>query len=322
MGDHLISFIFSSKNRYYLLCAISVLLATSLLYMCRGIPSAFKVIPNLKELMYSDEYYLQYNDVSIDDYVIFHGVQDTLGNLKSAETLLLGSSRLGYAIQNDIIRETKHEPYVMAFGHEEMDIFPTKIILKFDLKPKLIIINIDEFFENKMSKFASKVAKEGYFPALRSVFEYNASTLAQNALHQYLPYISPFFTLRPETLLIRSRKNGTWNFLKEPIHEQNIRIPPETSPTEEQISYGKLAVEKLRSQGSDIIFILIPNPNTSIKWATEFSNALGVKFWPYPFDGIKLRDLSHMTQEEGRKYTNFLMEKIWSYYDVNKSKLE
>lgn len=314
MGDHLISFIFSSKNKYYSLSVVSLLLTGAMLYFGKGLPSAFKVIPNLRELINSEEYYLQYNDVSIDDYVLFHGLQNTLGNLKASETLLLGSSRLGYAIQNDVIKGKKHEPYVLAFGHEEMDLFPAKLLTKFDLHPKLIVINIDEFFENKMSKFASKVAKEGYFPALRSIFEYTASTLAQNDLHQYLPYFSPFFTQREDSLLIRSRKNGTWNFLKEPIHVQDIPKPTELSPTAEQISYGKSAVEKLKARGSDVVFILIPNPNTSLRWAQEFSKTLDVTFWDYPFEGVKSRDGSHVTEEEGRKYTNFLMEKLSAYH--------
>ncbi len=291
------------------------MLAGILLYVGRELPTAFKSIPNLKEQIFSDEYYLQYNDVSIDDYVLFHGLQNTIPHLKAAETILLGSSRLGYAIQNNVIRGKEHEPYVLAFGHEEMDIFPSKIISRFDLRPKLFVINIDEFFENKMSKFASKVAKEGYFPALRSIFEYNVSTLAQNQLHKYLPYFSPFFTKREESLLVRSRRNGSWNFLKEPIHEQDIRLPPELSPTAEQIAYGRSVVQRLKDyQGSDVVFILIPNPNTSMKWAVEYADALGVTFWGYPFEGVKLRDLSHITEQEGQKYTEFLMEKLKDYY--------
>ncbi len=316
MGGPLTSFIYSSKLRSLRYIALTVLL--SITFICildRWIPSSFKPIPELKHMVLkNDQTYLQYNDVSLDNYVFLYGMYDTIKEVKQADVLLLGSSRLGYALQDKNMQNFDFRPYVMAFGNEEMDLFPMKIIRKFDLHPKLFVINVDEFFENNMSKYSQKVVKEGLFSAYRTLFEYTASTLLQNEMHQHITYFAPFFTHRPETILVRSKINGTWHFLKQPQQVQSLTIPSDSLPTAEQLQQAQTIVTELKNKGSEVVFVLVPNPKTPIGWATELARQLGVPFWPYSFEGVQLRDPSHISEEEGEKFTSFLMNHLEDYF--------
>ena len=72
--------------------------------------------------------------------------------------ILLGNSRLMFAARPRILdaffeaRGLRY--YVLGFGFREADRFPLAVIEKFDLKPRMVIVNADGFFLDSLSDFA------------------------------------------------------------------------------------------------------------------------------------------------------------------------
>jgi hypothetical protein len=67
------------------------------------------------------------------------------------------------------------------------DRFPLAIIEKFDLRPRLVIVNADGFFQNSLSDFARTVMKDTTFGAWKFSSEAEAGHEVRRALHQLVP---------------------------------------------------------------------------------------------------------------------------------------
>lgn len=81
--------------------------------------------------------------------------------LKAADIFILGNSRTQYAMANQTLRSglealgAKH--HFLAFGYGEGDVFPRQLIERLGLKPRILVINADPFFDGRQSPVAKLV---------------------------------------------------------------------------------------------------------------------------------------------------------------------
>ena len=121
------------------------------------------------------------NDVAghVDHHVIYFGIDDeVMANLRAAEVLFLGNSRLMFALRPGVLRpffDADAVPYyVMGFGFREADRFPLAIIRALDLRPRLVVVNADGFFGGGLSPWADVVIRDTPFAARKLQFEAEA----------------------------------------------------------------------------------------------------------------------------------------------------
>ena len=71
--------------------------------------------------------------------------------MKKADVLFLGNSRALFAFSSDAIAnffgKGKLRYYVLAFGTGETSQFAGALIRRYDLHPKVLVINADPFFQ-------------------------------------------------------------------------------------------------------------------------------------------------------------------------------
>ena len=125
-------------------------------------------------------------------------IADALAHLKRADVLFLGNSRLMFAARPGVFdaffTERGLRYYVLGFGFREADRFPLAIIEKFDLRPRVVVVNADGFFQNHLSDFARTVI-EGLGRSARgsSAVEAETGHEVRRAVHQLVPnYIDVF----------------------------------------------------------------------------------------------------------------------------------
>ena len=77
----------------------------------------------------------------VDHHVLLHGMDaETLRNLQRADVLLMGNSRLMFALRGEALRQyfvmRGLRPFALGFGHEEQHQFPLEVMRRHHLRPK------------------------------------------------------------------------------------------------------------------------------------------------------------------------------------------
>ena len=99
---------------------------------------------------------------------------------------------------------------MLAFGHREHDAFPRAIIQRFDLRPKLVIVNADRFFVGQQSAWAERVVDDSSFDAQKLWFEAELAHAVRRRIHAWWPHLPDVLRGEREFIAYRSRIDGTW----------------------------------------------------------------------------------------------------------------
>lgn len=256
-------------------------------------------------------YYLAADKGSdVDHHVLYHGTDaSAVQYLRTSDVLLLGSSRLLFALTRQDLRGffPRHglTYYMLAFGHREHDAFPRAIIEKFDLRPKLVIVNADRFFVGDQSAWADRVVDDSYFDAQKLWFEAEASHAVRRRLHDWWPHLPDVLAGTREFIAYRSRVDGTWvvatSFagLGAPMPRAD-RSPAVRDPAVlRRAREFKAAVER---RGGQLVLCLVPAPNASRPTAVWLAEQLGVPLVAPEFADLQTVDGSHLTRESASRF--------------------
>lgn len=163
------------------------------------------------------------NDIGghVDHHVLYFGIDpEVAARLRAADVLFLGNSRLMFALRPEELRpffaDRGLRYYVMGFGFREADRFPLAILRKFDLRPRVVVVNADGFFGGGLSPWAEQVIVDSPFAARKRQYEAEAAHEARRLAHVVFPHWPSYFGLpglgRTRTFTAyRSRSDGTWD---------------------------------------------------------------------------------------------------------------
>src|SRR5690606_24024119 len=119
--------------------------------------------------------------------------RESLEAMRAADVLLMGNSRLMFALRGNVLRQyflpRGLRPFALGFGHLEQHEFPLAIFRRYDLRPRVVIANVDNFFGGVPSPWAERVMRETRFDAWKVVVEANAAYHARRALHRVVPHV-------------------------------------------------------------------------------------------------------------------------------------
>jgi hypothetical protein len=272
---------------------------------------------------YSSDRYLAYcegDHYGDYEHTAFYWNQesDVIRKLKEAQVLFLGNSRMQFAISNSATdaffsqRATPISYYLMGFGFAEPYSFSARMIEKFNLKPKVVIINVDDrFFQG------------GYSPPAETTLNTNGERL-HNILKKGKQFAHRIFCQsRPDSelcgkmnTLYRSRENGFW-------FTDHFRVPDITpfvvtgGLDPKKVTKDLPGARDLMSKFSDIspecvVFITIPVPKISAENAESLAKAMGASFvaTSTPGESFKTLDGSHLTPEDALIWTKNTLPKF------------
>lgn len=208
----------------------------------------------------------------VDHHVLYFGIDDEAQRrLQSADVLFLGNSRLMFAMRPEELRpffaERGLSYYVLGFGFREADRFPLAILRRFDLRPKLVVVNADGFFGGGMSPWAEQVIRDTPFAARKRQWEAEASHEARRLTHVIFPHWPSILGLpglgngRTFTAY-RSRQDGTWSIWPWRTAAAAFRPAPLEGPgvgRGEARDADRFAAE-LAQRGSRLLLTRVPTP--------------------------------------------------------------
>jgi hypothetical protein len=272
-----------------------------------------------------DEFYLAHDHGGhVDHHVLYFGTDaEALDHLRRADVLLLGNSRLMFAARPKVLdaffarRGLRY--YVLGFGFREADRFPLAIIERFDLRPTLVIVNADGFFENSLSDLAREVMKDTRFGAWQQHWEAETGHEVRRAVHLLVPNLvdlfgRPGFAWRRELIIYRSRVNGSWQLSpwergSAPVAGRDLDQPP---LRQVEIDAATRFHAALRARGSALALTYVPTPRPLGGGPALFARHLGVRLAaPHP-GGLLTEDGDHLDEPSSIAWAEALVRDLES----------
>ena len=249
--------------------------------------------------LYSDNTFLAYcSDSGYGGYehgAIYFGLEkDIVANLRSANVLILGSSRaqLGFSspVAGEYFSNRGLRYFNLGFNYWEADLFARRVIERHDLKPNVVIVNADYFFTNEASPTAKKVLSR----TKQVEFEYFLKGWIQRS-HQEICIRNKFgigrFLCGRKPALYRSRLNGRTFVANWPRSFQN-EAPKKREPSEDALVrlIGNAVNFKkfLDARNICLVITVIPSTTVSSNPGRIIAAAINV-----PFILSKVKNLSY-----------------------------
>lgn len=254
-----------------------------------------------------DDYYLA-NDIGggVDHHVLFFGLDaEALEHLRAADVLFLGNSRLMFALRPDVLRPAfaalGATYYALGFGFREADRFPLAIIRRFDLRPRLVVVNADGFFGGGLSQWAETVNRDTAFAARKLRLEAEAAHRVRQAMYAVAPNWLSLFgrpglaQARPLNIY-RSRFDGTWEVSPWPSTDVTFAPPPSGSavPGRSELAAARAFKAEMDHRGTRLVLTRVPTPEPAGASPTRVADLLGVPLVLVAPPGLTAADGSHL----------------------------
>jgi hypothetical protein len=271
----------------------------------------------------SDDYYLAHDHGGhVDHHVLYFGVDaEALDHLKRADVLFVGNSRLMFAARPGVLdgyfarRGLRY--YVLGFGFREADRFPLAIIEKFDLRPRVVVVNADGFFQDDLSPFARSVMKDTRFGAWKLGLEAETGHEIRRAVHQLVPnYVDlfgrPGFPWGRELVIYRSRINGAWQLSPwepgtAPVPGRDVAFPP---LGRHEVAAARRFKAAMEARGARIILTYVPTPRPQGGGPARFAELLGVPLVLAHPPGLMTEDSDHLDEPSAIAWSEAFAEEL------------
>jgi hypothetical protein len=257
-----------------------------------------------------DDHYLA-GDIGglVDHHVLYFGLDaEALTRLRAADVLFLGNSRLMFALRPAVLRPAFDRLglsyYALGFGFREADRFPLAIIRKFDLRPRVVVVNVDGFFGGGLSAWGETVVRDTPFAARKYRWEAEAAHTVRRAVHVVAPnwlalYGRPGLGQARELNTYRSRRDGTWQL--SPWPSAATAFQPQRGPAP-ALSRGEIAGARafkaeMDARGARIVLTRVPTPQPADGAAPDqFARLLGTPYVAAEPPAMTSADSSHLDE--------------------------
>jgi hypothetical protein len=257
----------------------------------------------------------------IDHHVIYHGIDEVVQQrLRAADILFLGNSRLMFALEPTTVSRffagSGRRYYVLGFGHEEQDDFPLDIMRNFELRPSVVVINVDHFFKAERSDWAARVVDETDFDAVKVQVEGELAHRVRRAIHHLVPQYVDIRRGRREVVLYRSREDGTWFVANDFDLGVTFDWPPadEERPEPSALRAADAFKRELEARGARMVLCIVPAPGVSLHRAQAFAAHLGVPLIVPDRTFLRTIDGSHLSGESARRVATSLLAQLTTYW--------
>ena len=259
-----------------------------------------------------------------DHQVLYYNFGKSIENAKKADILFLGNSRVQLGLDRDLLQPFAKRYclnyFNMSLGNFESYQFPLMIIRKYDLRPKVIIINAEDF-RGGPSDLAQGVISQGRLRSALFFFLRNAIYKDILVLHSYAPrWIRETFsaTLKEhvyKSVVYRSRVTGEWfrppssSRKSTPITNKNESACRDRI-TGKAFDNAKRFKEEMSERGTQVVLTLVPHNDSCQKSAEQLAKQIGVLMIGVDWHGLSTVDGSHLTKESSQRFTEEFLRKL------------
>jgi hypothetical protein len=282
-------------------------------------------IDNLKcrSTGYGDDHFLAYCDSQqYADYehgALLYGLErSAIDSIRRAEVLFVGNSRLQAGFSTKAVRDYFNSInvrfFVMGFGYGDESTFSLAVLRKWGASPKVLVINADPFFSEKLSPPA-RDALEG-----RPAFLWRlVLKLLFQRVHRAVCLVASNVCPESAASIFRSTKDGEWDWIGPYIEEKSVPIagPAQTTITQEELALAKTLGEKILDQiGLDRQCVILTGAPNSFLDSPAIAMALAASLrtnsiFP-PIDGLSTLDGAHLNLASAERWSGQFVQAMTS----------
>ena len=244
---------------------------------------------------------------------------DFIDHARRADIVILGNSRAAFAFRQEwvkpFVERSGLQVYNMTFSCSEGVIFPQRLIEKHDLRPRLVIVNADNFFTRTTSQLADWIlaghrvpdeAGNGQWGMIKYNFEDALTSRAGILVHSLLPRWEGVLPSGARPLRIhRSVPDGAWLLslfdlrrTTRPLHPLGDEKPVELSASDRAVLDAFGAEMKRRG----IRVVLTAVPRASIRRLEAVAEYLDAPSVIVRAAGLATIDGSHLDGDSARLF--------------------
>jgi hypothetical protein len=264
-----------------------------------------------------------------DREIYFHNIGLSIQEAKRADIIILGHSSVLYALDDDQIRAFDKQHKVRIFnmasaGNASGD-FIRAVIKRWDIRPKLWVINVDDepvsFFHPGVDDYgavgessAPEIVKTsrlvGFLRAYRRNFRWwlgdQVGRLPRSLRQSYFPS----FESRLETW--RSTETGDWLFARDggTYDRATTKLVPSLRSCPVKADEIESARRFLEDIGRDVVFTLVPWSRWCPQHTTELAAVLGVEAMIPPTTDYTSPDGRHMDRPGREAFTAWFLNAL------------
>lgn len=310
--------------------AFFAILAWGFLSWDSGPSDHFAAIP------YGDDptWYQSWNDLRVrelqDRDVLFHNVGHSIEEARKADIIFIGHSMVLWGIRYDTMEEFGRrygvKIYNLASAGDGSGEFLRQVIKKWNLHPKLWIINADDTGPNRFfvpqladqgnsgASSAENVVKTSRLKGTLNVYRRNMTWRIEAWLNRKLPAgLAKTLFPGPGDLVWRSATNGNWMLDKIGAYNSaNTRKikPPADTVCPSTPENNALAATYLKDIGGRAILTFFPNDDFCAQRVTDIASAVGVEALFTDKLDYTSHDGRHLDRRAATEFTAAFLEKV------------
>ncbi len=263
---------------------------------------------------YSNDYFLAYcSSKTYGDYehgALYYGVEPVASaGLRNAQVIFLGNSRTQAAFSTKAVRayfsSRNIRFFIMGFGFGEWSDFSLATLTRSGASPKVLVINADPFFSDKLSRPARE-ALEG-----RPAFLWRlALKMLFQRVHRTVCPVARQACPGSEASIFRSARDGQWYWVGPMVRDLAVPLDRSTQRpiAPEDLSQAKDLGEKfLDAVGLDrhcVVLTGIPNSELDApEIAGTLAAALKTRSISPPMDGLSTIEGSHLSLASAERWS-------------------
>ncbi len=257
-----------------------------------------------------------------DQDIFYSNIGSSIASAKAADVVFLGPSFVSYAIDRSTLQASDQlsrlKLYNMAFVGIRGGEFSRRVIARWDVRPPLWVINVDDQFAHFFSNDLNVTLGPQKVPV---------AAVSRDRLRGYLTVIGRNLRWRLEDLvatartgqfsdtgLYRSVSNGDMALDVNPGYVATTNKPMRSErdqacdTTAETVNYARAFLKEI---GGRAVFMLVPHSQSCRRQAEQLAKALDVELIAPPFDGLTTLDGGgHLDKQGAEKFTRYLAAEL------------
>jgi hypothetical protein len=284
----------------YIVTLFSVLVALGVVFACRGLVGRdhFAAITS----GHGPTWYQDLGGAAVteiqDQDIFFHDIGSSIENLRRADVVIVGSSLVAFAIDGTVAKNILGSKYSLSFYNLSFvgissGEFTRRILERYHIRPKLLIINADDgggsgnFFHRGIQRSFSADVKtiaateHNRITAFKEVARRNLRWRLERLFKTVFHSTSPDRDNRvPISLFYRDAATGDADMTAFPRYENAdnppplIKRDPDCHTTDDVVKTAKDFVRDIRSE---LVLTLVPNTHYCEQQAREIASKLGIE---------------------------------------------
>lgn len=268
------------------------------------------------------------------DDELYYGDPRFFDSYRNADIWLVGNSQIQYDLRRDAMRSfcKKYGVTYFNFGITNMtgELFILRIMRKYDIWPRLVIINEDEFFTGELSRSTRAIVAETWrerqvtvssFPItwedLRRSFEAHAGDFVTSRLGAVLPFWRvgrPMLDrIRP---MFRSSIDGTWRDYP-PVRAMGVPGPIAYSDMEKErhvpgahVEAARRFARELRAHGTEIVLTVLPHVGGLLPRARQIAEAVDAPLIVPRVENLRTLDSVHLDEDSAKRFSAAFLSEL------------